>query len=242
LWYNAFRGGIFAVQRMRVVQKRASWDAYAGTEAAMDTGNYEKAAAQAREMFLASDHEAIPSRGGVAADGESFFVRFLDAVYRVDRATGMVARSVNGGPYEDASDFTSSLTVFDYLCPEERGGRALSGEWTTTVGLGGHVHEDRTGGGFFGKDTAYCESHKDELKDALRRLGGVEAPVSDAGFILPILGDLPLYFQFWESDDEFPAGVTLLWDKNTLRYVHYETLYYIAELFFRRLRELLGER
>ncbi|MDR1028500.1 MAG: DUF3786 domain-containing protein [Clostridiales Family XIII bacterium] len=56
-----------------------------------------------------------------------------------------------------------------------------------------------------------------------------------------MLGKLPLYFRFYESDEEFPARITLLWDENTLRFVHYETLYYIAELFFKRLRELIGK-
>jgi hypothetical protein len=206
----------------------------------MKEGNYGKAAAQARELFLASDHGAVSTRGGVTADKDFFFVRFLDATYRVNKATGMVERSLNGEPYEDASDFTSTLTVFDYLCLE-RGKRSLSGEWVTTEGLGGHVHANPSGGGFFGKDTAYCDRHRDELPGVLAALGGVRSPVGDVGFILPILGELPLCFQFWGSDEEFAARVTLLWDENTLRYVHYETLYYIAELFFKRLREALGD-
>jgi hypothetical protein len=205
---------------------------------AMGEGNYGKAAAQARELFLASDHGAIPARGGVTATDDFFFVRFLDAAYRVNRGTGTVERSLNGGPYEDANEFTSVLTVFDYLCLE-RGERSLSGEWVTTEGLGDHVHRNPSGGGFFSKEAAYCDKQKDKLPDVMVKLGGVRALAGDVGFILPLLGELPLFFQLWESDEEFAASVTLLWDKNTLRYVHYETLYYLAELFFKRLRELL---
>ncbi|MDR1028045.1 MAG: hypothetical protein LBL63_01355, partial [Clostridiales Family XIII bacterium] len=62
--------------------------------------NYETAAARAREDFLAADPARIAARGGVTEDADFFFVSFLDAVYRVGKATGMAERSVNGAPYE----------------------------------------------------------------------------------------------------------------------------------------------
>jgi hypothetical protein len=203
--------------------------------------NYETAAAHAREDFLAADRSRIAARGGVTGDEDFFYVPFLDTVYRVGKATGKAERSVDGGPYEDASDFTPTMVLFDYLCLE-RGERSLSGNWVTTERLGGHVHESRAIGGFFDQDTAYCDAHKTKLPSALTKLGGVRAPIGDIGFILlPLLGVLPLYFQFRESDEEFPARITFLWDENTLRFVHYETLYYIENLFFLRLREVLGD-
>jgi hypothetical protein len=203
--------------------------------------NYETTADMAREDFLAADPGRIAARGGVTEDENFFYVSFLDAVYRVGKATGMAERSVKSGPYEDASDFTPTMILFDYLCLE-RGERSLSGNWVTTERLGGHVHGSREGGGFFEQNTEYCDAHKAELPGALTELGGVRAPIGDIGFILlPFLGVLPLYFQFRESDQEFPASVTLLWDENTLNFVHYETLYYIAELLFRRLWELIGD-
>ena len=41
-------------------------------------------------------------------------------------------------------------------------------------------------------------------------------------------------------DYEFPASLQLLWDTNTLDFVHYETTYYIAGHLLSRLRELMG--
>ena len=34
--------------------------------------------------------------------------------------------------------------------------------------------------------------------------------------------------KFYHSDEEFPASITLLWDENTLQYMYYETVFYVA--------------
>ena len=50
---------------------------------------------------------------------------------------------------------------------------------------------------------------------AKKRLRGRELPF------------LPLVFQFWESDEEFPPVLKFMWDENVLDYLRFETLYYV---------------
>ncbi|MDR3225259.1 MAG: DUF3786 domain-containing protein [Clostridiales Family XIII bacterium] len=204
-----------------------------------DEGNYTKTAKMARAQFLEADQLLIAARPGVTTDDAYFYVGFMDMIYRCARTTGLVERSVRGGPWEDASGFGPTMSVFDYLCLD-RGERVLSGKWTTTEHLGLNTHGNRTGGGgFFSKEAAFLDAHKDALPDILEGIGGEAMPVGDAAYIVPAIGDLSVYFQFWESDDEFSARVIMLWDENALRYVHYETLFYIQELIFKRIGELL---
>ena len=44
-------------------------------------------------------------------------------------------------------------------------------------------------------------------------------------------------FRFWEADDEFPASLQILADRNTLDYMHYETLMFALTHLFSRLKE-----
>lgn len=49
----------------------------------------------------------------------------------------------------------------------------------------------------------------------------------DVSFLLPVFDFFPVWFQFWDADEEEPASLRFLWDQQTLRYLHYETLWYI---------------
>ena len=48
---------------------------------------------------------------------------------------------------------------------------------------------------------------------------------------------LPVLLRFWSADEEFPAQLQLLWDRNTCRYLRYETTFYLSGEILRRLRD-----
>ena len=47
---------------------------------------------------------------------------------------------------------------------------------------------------------------------------------------------LPVIVRFWDSDEEFPATLQLLADKNILDYMHYETLMFALSYLLDRLK------
>ena len=47
---------------------------------------------------------------------------------------------------------------------------------------------------------------------------------------------LPLSLRFWEADEEFPASLQILTDKNILDYMHYETLMFAITHVIHRLK------
>ena len=57
--------------------------------------------------------------------------------------------------------------------------------------------------------------------------------------MIPVFPFLPLYVQYWRGDEEFPPQLTLLWDKNTTQFLHYETVYYLTGFLLERLTALL---
>jgi hypothetical protein len=58
---------------------------------------------------------------------------------------------------------------------------------------------------------------------------------------LPLFDFLPVVFQFWSADDDFPASIQLLWDKNTTDFMHFETVWYAAGYVLDRLAALVSE-
>ena len=76
-----------------------------------------------------------------------------------------------------------------------------------------------------------------ELRNAYISLSGKELEKGDVAFKLNLFPFLPIIIRFWEADDEFPASLQILADRNTLDYMHYETLMFALTHLFSRLKE-----
>ena len=59
---------------------------------------------------------------------------------------------------------------------------------------------------FSGRLDSFCK--------ACESLSGTKLPYGDAGYSIPIWGNLYLRIIFWDGDEEFPASVNVLFDKN----------------------------
>ena len=51
----------------------------------------------------------------------------------------------------------------------------------------------------------------------------------------------PILLQFWESDDEFPPKLMLLWDKHADRFLHFETTFFLQGDVLERLKEKIEQ-
>lgn len=58
----------------------------------------------------------------------------------------------------------------------------------------------------------------------------------DAAYELDLFPFLPVILCFWDSDDEFPASLQILVDKNILDYMHYETLMFAISHLLNRVK------
>lgn len=88
---------------------------------------------------------------------------------------------------------------------------------------------------------AKINSAPERFCQACRMLGGQPVPLGDLGFQLPVFPDLAMQLKFYHADEEFPPTLTLMWDRNTLDFVRYETVYYIASALSFRLERLLAQ-
>ena len=200
--------------------------------------NYAIAAQQAKKLFLGYDQEQIIRKLGLQADGEYLYIRFLDMDYRIHRRTADVEKREKNGPYTDGNSFNEVMTLFDVLC-WSREDACLSGEWVTLSALGGGVHTALASDGIFGGVIERFAAQEEGLSPVLEGMGGVRMPKGEPGYQIPVFPFLPLYFQYWRGDEEFPPQLTLLWDKNTTQFLHYETVYYLTGFLLQRVAALL---
>ncbi len=201
--------------------------------------NYAIAAEQAKKLFLEYDQERIIKKLNLRADGDYIYIRFLDLDYRIHRRTAGVEKWEGDGPYTDGSSFNEVMTLFDVLC-WSREGACLSGEWVTLSALGGGVHSASSpSGGMFRNAVERITRREDRLAEVLEHMGGVVMPKGEPGYQIPVFPFLPVYVQYWRGDEEFPPQLNLLWDRNTTRFLHYETVYYLTNFLLERLTALL---
>jgi hypothetical protein len=172
----------------------------------------------------------------VAMDGDFLFLRFCGSDYRICRADGHLFRRV-GEDWLPADSHGEVLTIYDYLC-DAKPGRAPAREPVSMAHLGGHVHTNLAAA------SGSLERAIDRAPDAFRRaceaLGGTPAPGGDICYDLELFPDLPVQLRFWHADEDFPPSLDLLWDRNTLQFLRYETTWFAAGVLRGRLREEMG--
>ena len=74
-----------------------------------------------------------------------------------------------------------------------------------------------------------------------RKTGQIQEKLAGADFtcLIPVTPYFPVLLQFWEGDEEFPPKLMLLWDENSMSFLHFETTYYLqGDLLERLIRQL----
>lgn len=200
--------------------------------------NYERVLLQMPERFLQYDQRPMCSR--FAHDHDYFYLRMLRRPYRVSRAAGTVSWQTDFGRWMPAG-FHEAMTIYDLLCCA-RPDRQLSGRFCRAENLPGAAHGANPARDLLAPFAAVCDRAPEQLAAACRALGGVPLPVGEVSFRLQLFDELPLMLQFWESDEEFPPELKLMWDENTLQFLKFETVWYAAAYLVERLTAWMEKR
>lgn len=183
--------------------------------------NYEKMLAAARERCAGYDMAALAAKPGVEDVGACLRTVFLGQEVLIGKAD--CAAAVDGRP----ANFGEGLSIYDWLC--DRKAYALAAEEFCVVSSLPGVVVSGTGLSMDMPKLARQIHEKPEaFRAAMEGMGAKTEKLGDLGYRLQIFPDLPMCLKFYFADEEFPPQLTLLWDKNSLQFVRYETLYYIA--------------
>jgi hypothetical protein len=67
-----------------------------------------------------------------------------------------------------------------------------------------------------------------------------ERAEDEVEFSFPVFDELTVRLKFYHADEDFPASLVLLWEENTLQYIYYETVFYIAGFLLRSILDQMS--
>lgn len=196
--------------------------------------NYALSQENARKTFLQYDQSLISSHPGVSVTEDTFSFPFLGFTAFVNRETGAVTIEDQQHISREA-DFSQAFTVYDWLCsPAEHAHPAH--EYCPVHALPGVVVRGKglsmTGGSL----PALIDRKPQVFSQACKAMGGASMDLGDICWKIPLFPQIFVLVKFYYSDDEFPASMTILWDKNILKFIKYETVYYAADCLLEEIR------
>lgn len=194
----------------------------------VQTSNYDLQVDIGRKIFLEFDQELLIRKFHLEADPDYIYLTYLNTPCRICRGTGRIDE-LRDGTWQECREFGTVMTVYDLLCHHQGSvAPALYGTWCT---VGTFVVTGVTStGGFTKKYAARFDRDPEALKQACLALGGRILPSmagADLTFRFQVTPYFPVLMQFWHSDEEFPAQVVLLWDRNSMAFLHFETTFYL---------------
>lgn len=198
--------------------------------------NYENMKNKMAYVFSQYDQETMIRKFALDHDEHYLYISSLERRYRIDRQNGQVTWSADLFLTEEKADYNEAMTIYDVLCyPKED--HHLAHEWVNIGSLSsiqngslekGSDHFQNAGKIFEGKTGAFIH--------ACEKLGGEKVEKGDAAYRLYLFPFLPMILRFWDADEDFPASLQILVDKDILTYMHYETLMFAISHLLHRLK------
>ena len=200
----------------------------------MPKSNYQIMKGQMAKRFLRYNQEQMTEKFQLPCDEEYIYVTFVSSLYRINRKTGEIQVQEPETKDWRQTDYNEAMSIYDVLC-DSKPDCHLSGKFVSLNSLKGTVFSSGTVGNIFQKYTGFFDDKTKELARSCEKLSGIPEPVGDISYRLEIFPFLPAVFQFWYSDEEFPAMLKFMWDENILDYVHYETIFFMMSHVLYRL-------
>ena len=204
--------------------------------------NYDLQVDMGKRIFLEYDQELLIRKFRIGADEQHIYLHYLNTPCRINRKDGGVEEYTNG-TWKECRSFSTVMTIYDLLCYHQgETAPALTGQWCAvgTFVVTGVTKTDT----FTKKYAAMFDGRLNDLKAAAQRLGGILWPPmagADVTCLIPVTPFFPVLLQFWEGDEEFPPKLMLLWDRNTDKFLHFETTFYLQGDLLERLKSYMEE-
>ncbi len=200
-------------------------------------GNEEAMAEKARQEFLESDHEQLIRKYRLKSDADNLYINFLTEPYAISRTTASVTKRQSGEP----AVHDVMMAIFDMLMNSKAQAElpALSGTWTTLSALGGIIGASHAARLHTNEIIAPFVDKIPEFTAVCEQLDGKKQPKGDVSFILPLFDFFPVWVQFYDADEDFPATLQFFYDSNAKDFVFFETLFYCTSYMEKLFAEML---
>ena len=205
-------------------------------ELTLKSSNYETMKQAMAQKFSSYDTGAMIEKFQLQHDAAYLYLPVLGRAYRIDRRSGQVSWSDDGFLTSTEADYNAAMTLYDVLCCSQPDCR-LAHTWVNVRSLarvqGGTLEKSSD---FFQGAGRIFSGKAEALARSCQALQGKKLDQGDVAYQLDLLPFLPLQLVFWEADEDFPASLQFFVDRNTLAYMHYETLMFALSHVLDRLQ------
>ena len=202
--------------------------------------NYDLQVDIAKRIFLEHDQALMIRKFKLDADGQWIYLRYLNTLCRIDRHNGGIEEFLSN-EWQECREYSTVMTIYDLLCYHKgETVPTLVGEWCAvgTFIVTGITETE----GYTRKYARLFDGRLNELKAACEILGGtIQPPMAGADLTcrFQVTPFFPVLLQFWEGDEEFSPKLLILWDRNTDKFLHFETTFYLQGDLLERLRNCI---
>ena len=202
--------------------------------------NYDSQVDVGRRIFLEYDQERLIHKFLLDADEQWICLKYMNTLCRISRISGQIDELCDN-VWTECRSFNTVMTIYDLLCYHQGpAAPVLYDQWCTVGNF--IITGVQDTGTFTKKYAAYFDGRVEKLRTACARLGSTAEQGragADVTCRIPVTHFFPVLLQFWQSDDEFPPQVQLMWDRNANSFLHFETTFYLQGDLLERLRKLM---
>lgn len=188
--------------------------------------NYDNVCKAWQEKFVTWNHVAqMENLGFSTIDQDFVYLTYLTKDYTIHRNTGAIVEVKNP---QTAVPFSIQMALYHilyYAKPKPR----TSGQWVPfrdvpRAGPFNDAFQRQTVAPFVADFT----NRSQLLRQVAQDLAFPLLNHGDVSFLVKLFPNLYLKFIFWDADDEFPAQLNILFDKNIIDFTHEETVVMMA--------------
>ncbi len=202
--------------------------------------NYDLQVDIAKKIFLEYDQELLIRKFRLEADELWIYMTYLNTPCRINRTTGGVEEYTEKA-WQECRNYGTVMTIYDLLC-YDRGEKIppLAQQWCAvgTFIVAGITETEK----FTRKYAKRFDGRLEQLKAACEKLGGVlqrSIAGADLTYLFQATPFFPILLQFWEGDEEFLPKLMILWDRNTDKFLHFETTFYLQGDLLERVKNCM---
>ncbi len=200
-------------------------------------GNFDAMSEESRKEFLELDQTKLIHKYHLQSDESYLYIKVFGEEYQISRSLGTITFRGSMRPAEH--DIV--MAVYDVFCCSDADAELpeMTGGWETLAQMGGIVGAGHARKLHQPDVIRPFEGKTDAIRKACESLGGVPCRGGDVSCLLPVFPFLNVWFQYWDSDEEFPASIRFLWDKNSMEILHYEIIFYTTKYIEDKIKELI---
>lgn len=184
-----------------------------------------------QSRFLTYDQEKFIRIFGLENNEDSIFISFMGRNYRINRKTGLMYDG------ERQASIDETVSVYELLTNSEHA-PYLTGKWESIASLCTNTTDTS-----LGRYIDYLKPFQDDaelMQKTLIQMGAEPASKGDVSAILTVYPNVPVWFQYWVADDEFPASIQFLFDGGIADHFRWSLLWNLMTMFTDRMLETAG--